>query len=199
MSEYGPGDLQQRMLALLGEAGTVGMPTIQLAQLIGVTAKRASKAAAALIARRYAARARIGIYMIRPAGKAALASGIRISSGPIDKNASVLARRITNSFRDRLWTSMRLRRIFTLRDIVADAEAGEKDAENDAGRYVRILSSAGYVRTEPGREPGTKPGSNGFKRFRLVKDTGPRAPLHRSKVGLIHDFNTGEDVPCTPR
>ena len=198
MSGFGPGELQARVLELLAEAGQSGMPTIKLAQLIGVTAKRTSKAAASLIARRYVIRARIGIYEITPAGKAALASGVRISSGPVNKNAA-LVRKVTNGFRDRLWTSMRLRGLFTLRDIVADAEAGEKDAENDAGRYVRILGSAGYVRTEASREPGTKPGSNGYKRFRLLKNTGPRAPLHRSKLGIVHDFNTGEDVPCSPR
>lgn len=187
------------MLALLAEAGPVGVPTVKLAQLIGITSKRASKAAASLIARRYAARPRIGIYAITPTGKLALASGVRISSGPLDKSASVLVRKVTNGFRDRLWTSMRLRRTFTIRDLLADAESGEKDAENDAGRYLRILASAGYVKIEAGREPGTKPGSNGFKRFRLAKNTGPRAPLHRSKLGLVHDFNTGEDLPCNPR
>ena len=199
MSGFGPGDLQQRMLELLAKAGATGMPTIKLAQLVGVTAKRTSKAAASLISRRYAVRARIGIYEITPAGRAALASGVRISSGPLDKNATVLVRPITNGFRDRCWTSMRLRRIFTIRDLVADAEAGEKDAENDAGRYVRILISVSYIKAETSREPGTKPGSNGYKRFRLVKNTGPRAPLHRSKLGIVHDFNTGEDLPCSPR
>lgn len=86
----------------------------------------------------------------------------------------------------------------TIHDLVCDAIRDEADAVNDASRYIRILKAAGYLAEMRGRAPGSRPGSNGFKRFRLIRNTGPRAPLHRSKLAILHDFNTGEDVACSP-
>lgn len=190
----GPGELQMAVLRAVSARGRAAV--IDVAQDLDVTAKRASKAAGALIGRRYLRRVRLGIYEVTSVGATALESGKVITSGPVDVDANVLARPATYGFRDRLWQSMRMRGSFTIHDLVSDAIDGEADAINDAGRYVRILKSAGYVKDLPGRVAGTRPGSNGYKRFRLARNTGPRAPLHRSKLGLVHDFNTGEDVPC---
>lgn len=194
MAGFGPGELQMAILKHV--AGHGSGATVDLALTLGIPAKHVSKAASLLMDRGYLTRRRIGIYMPTSAGLAALASGHIITSGPVDKNATVLNRGDANKFRDRLWRSMRLRLVFTINDIVSDAIDGEQDAINDAGRYLRILKSAGYVIELPGRVEGTRPGSNGFKRFRLSRNTGPRAPLHRSKLGILHDFNTREDVPC---
>lgn len=192
---FGPGELQTVVLRAVQKRGQAA--TLHIAQDLAVPEKRVSKAASSLIDRRYLRRVRIGIYEITPTGVAALATGQVITSGPIDASANALARPVTNGFRDRLWQSMRMRGSFTIHDLVCDAVDGEADAVTDAGRYIRYLKAAGYIRDLPGRVPGTKPGSNGFKRFRLAKNTGPRAPLHRSKLGVLHDFNTGKDVPCS--
>ncbi|WP_241648279.1 hypothetical protein [Paenirhodobacter populi] len=167
-----------------------------LAREYGISDKRISKAASSLHARGYLMRAVAGCYRLTDDGLAAVARGEVITSGPIDADATVLERAPTNGFRDKLWRTMRAQREFTVVDIVMDAADGEKDCVNDAYRYLRILKSAGYVIEMPGRVPGNKPGSNGAKVFRLVRDTGSRAPLHRSKLGIVHDFNIGEDVPC---
>ncbi|QXH25106.1 helix-turn-helix DNA binding domain protein [Rhodobacter phage RcWaterboi] len=194
MANFGPGELQMAVLQHLALPLTA--PTIQIALALGVTSKRVSKAAASLVDRGYISRDRPGIYKITFRGLQAIADGKVITSGPVDASGNVLSRPETNGFRDRVWRSMRLRGIFTIEDVVCDAVDGEKDAINDAGRYVRILRSAGYVIEMPDRRKGTRPRSNGMKRFRLDRNTGPRAPLYRSKLGLVHDFNTGEDFPC---
>lgn len=197
MSGFGPGELQMAVLKAVHDAGRES--TAGLAVRLGISAKRASKAASALVLRGYLVRIQAGLFKPTSTGTVATLSGKAITSGPIDADANVLHRAPTYGFRDRLWQSMRMRVSFTLQDIVSDAVDTEVDAINDASRYIRILKGAGYVRDLPGRVAGTRPGSNGYKRFRLVKNTGPRAPLHRSKRGLIHDFNTGEDVSCAPR
>lgn len=199
MSKYNPGKLQ---MAVLRQAGIMEPVTVaELATALDMPCKSVSKAASLLIARGYLSRRRVGLFDCTLAGREAIDSGRVITSGPLDAAANVLVRKATNGFRDRLWRSMRMRdgRSFTIHDLVCDAIDQETDAINDASRYIRILRAAGFVRELPGRAPGTRPGSNGFKRFGLVKNTGPRAPLHRSKLGIVHDFNTGEDVPCVPR
>ncbi|TKD17927.1 hypothetical protein FBT96_12340 [Rhodobacter capsulatus] len=194
MASFGPGELQMAVLQHI--ALPLIAPTIQIALALDVSPKRVSKAASALLDRGYISRVRPGIYKITFRGLQAIADGKIITSGPVDASLNVLARPETNGFRDRLWRSMRLRGTFTISDVVCDAVDGEKDAINDAGRYIRILKSAGYVLEMLDRRKGTRPGSNGLKRFRLHRNTGPRAPLHRSKLGIVHDFNTGEDFPC---
>lgn len=196
MSGFGPGELQTAVLKAVQDAGRD--TTASLAVQLGISAKRASKAASALVLRGYLVRIGVGCFKLTSTGTVALASSKVITSGPINADATVPHRAITYGFRDRLWQSMRMRGSFTIHDVVSDAVDAEADAINDASRYIRILKGAGYVRDLPGRVAGTRPGSNGYKRFKLVKNTGPRAPLHRSKRGVIHDFNTGEDVPCAP-
>lgn len=192
---FGPGELQMAVLRAVQKRGRAA--TIHIAEDLQVAPKRVSKAASCLVGRKYLSRIRIGIYAMTNAGVAALASGKVITSGPIDANSSALTRAATYGFRDRLWQSMRMRGSFTIHDLVCDAVNGEGDAVNDTSRYIRYLKLAGYVRELPGRVTGTKPGSNGYKRFRLIRNSGPRAPLYRSKLGVLHDFNTGEDVPCS--
>ena len=93
---------------------------------------------------------------------------------------------------------MRLRRRFVLADLVSDAAtADDRNPEDNLLRYLRALRRAGYIAELPNRAAGTAPTSNGFKRWMLAKDTGPRAPIILSKVAAIRDQNTGEDVPCS--
>lgn len=194
MAGFAPGELQMALLREVHARGSAA--TVNLAEALDVPPKRVSKAASSLIARGYLTRNRIGLYGISLRGAEAVRTGIVITSGPVDPDATVLARTITHGFRDRVWRSMRVRGSFTILDLVTDARRDEADAVNDTSRYIRILKAAGYLSDLPGRVPGTRPGSNGYKRFRLIRNSGPRAPLHRSRLGIVHDFNTGEDVPC---
>lgn len=85
---------------------------------------------------------------------------------------------------------------FTIGDIaMAAASAKDANAEDNVQRFLNVLRHAGYVVELPIRQRGTRLTSNGFKRFRLLKNTGPLAPGVRRR-DCIHDWNTGEDVPC---
>jgi len=91
---------------------------------------------------------------------------------------------------ERMWKVMRGLRRFTTEDIVQLAEV----SWNFANRYCRALRYIGYLR-EDGRQKLT-PG-RGKKQivYRLVKDTGPKAPTIRA-VCEVRDPNTGEKF-CT--
>lgn len=101
----------------------------------------------------------------------------------------------TWGLRARAWWVMRERRQFTVQGllrIVADSR--HSDAASNLGKYVRALTRAGIL-AEDGREPPASPTDNGVKRYRLVRNTGPRAPVWRASQGKVYDPNTGTDHP----
>ena len=104
------------------------------------------------------------------------------------------------TLRQRAWNAMRMSGAFTIGDIVMAAASGsERDADNNLQRYFCALVKARYLTVLPVRARGTKPTSNGFKRFRLLKDTGPIAPVYRANKGCLFDHNLGErgeSIPC---
>lgn len=139
-------------------------------------------------------RQRDGVLRLTEDGVAAAAEGTVIRG-----SRQKVSRSQRNTFRERAWRSMRVRRRFTISEVVSDA-AGPDDRQPDdnARRYVSRLRQAGFVMELPRRAPGTALSSNGFKRFALVRNSGPRAPVWCGEKGTVHDFNTGEDHPCTP-
>lgn len=133
-----------------------------------------------------------GHVSLTPAGASAAERGEVITGGP--KGQVKLVR---NTFRQRAWRAMRIRKSFTIGEIVADAATeGDVQARDNAARYLCRLGQAGYVAEARQRVPGTIAGSNGFKRYRLVKNTGPFAPVFREAMCAIHDPNLGKDVSC---
>ncbi len=170
----------------------------QMASDLGVSRRQAVDAAAKLIRRDYLTKMAIGCFQLTDAGLCAADAGEAITSGPMGKTGAVPVHKDT--FRQRAWNSMRFNRRFTIGQIVrAAARDGEKNARENARKYIMQLCKAGFLKEMPRRAPGTAPGSNGFKRFVLMRDTGRRAPVFRAEMQAMRDFNTGEDVPCAPR
>jgi len=90
---------------------------------------------------------------------------------------------------------MRMSGKFTVPEILRlAAQPGVRGGSADnLHRYLRALEAAGYVRRLPVREPGTAPGSNGYVRWLLVRDSGPVAPTIR-RDGTVLDRNSGEII-----
>lgn len=89
---------------------------------------------------------------------------------------------LPESAQQTMWRAMRILREFGLRDLVANAEmAGRSLKMTTATAYCNWLVRGGYLR------PPQKQGEP----YRLVKDTGPRAPqiLHFKQ---LFDANTGK-------
>ncbi len=103
---------------------------------------------------------------------------------------------VTTGLRQRAWWVMRRRRAFTLPELLAVvADGHEKDAKRNIGRWLRQLASAGYLKVDGVRVPGTALTSNGFLRYILVRDLGRKAPVVRARHGVVFDPNNGETFP----
>ena len=164
---------------------------------LGLTRRQVSDGAAKLAYRKYLCRMERGCYQLTDAGLAAAAAGEVITSGPLGPDTKAVRSKVSNTFRDRAWRAMRVRRQFTMDDIVADAATDDDaDPKNNVARFIRFLRLSGYVAEQRSRQPGTRLTSAGLKRFSLIRDTGPLAPVFRPKTGMVHDYNIGEDVPC---
>lgn len=104
-------------------------------------------------------------------------------------------RLMADTLRQRAWAAMRVRRVFTVGDLVTDAARDEAKAGVNIHRFLDELCRAGVVRKEPrAGKPRAEPVA-----YRLLRNSGPIAPVTSRKLGLVHDFNTGEDLPCTAR
>lgn len=192
-----PGAVPTTLLRHLA-GGDICLTVTQMAEALGVTRLQASNAAARLIRRDYLVKMAGGCFQLSDLGRAAAEAGTVITSGPMGKRNAVTVYRDT--FRQRAWASIRFNRRFTISQIVrAAARNDEKNARENARKYIALLAAAGFVKELPRRAPGNAISSNGFKRFMLVRDTGRRAPVYRESLHAMHDFNTGEDVPCSPR
>jgi len=88
--------------------------------------------------------------------------------------------------RTKSWQSMRILREFSLADLQVTAEV----TYDSAKKYVRLLERAGYL-LRVVRHSG-QPGS--YARWRLVRDSGPVAPILRGglRPDRVYDPNLQE-------
>lgn len=169
-----------------GKAHTLG----RLAESLGRSGDQVSDAAGLLANRDFLIVVSRGEYRLTKEGKAAAAAPDSIAFG------SATGRKRAGGFRSRCWRAMRVRRQFTMSDILMDGADGEADPYGNLHRYLRALRLAGYVRELPTRRADTKPFSGGLKRFRLEQDTGPKAPVFSKVRKCLFDPNIGKDVSC---
>lgn len=85
----------------------------------------------------------------------------------------------------RAWQAMRVLRRFTTADVIMTAEVGESACR----KYLRGLALTGFLVLERGRVSG-RAGSRDV--WRLVRDTGPVAPIRRWDGTGVFDPNTGD-------
>ena len=86
---------------------------------------------------------------------------------------------------ERIWTSMRVMRAFTLTEIVATAEV----PINYVKAVVLAYRCAGVIRQTGEPVPYGKPG---VRTYLLVRNTGPHAPRIRKNRTVIFDPNRNE-------
>jgi len=136
-----------------------------------------------------------GCFRLTKDGEARLDAGDKFTSGPRGPLKRTRGPR-RDRLRQRAWNAMRIKRRFTLEDVLTLAMTGdEKDPLSNLGRYLNALVKAGIlsVRGSRARAPGDAPTSNGVKVFRMEKDTGDIAPSVK-KTGVF-DHNTRELSP----
>lgn len=196
VDRHHPGKAPTAMLQKL--AAGMCLSIADLALELDLTRPQAYNAASKLLRRGYLQRMAVGCYQLTDAGCAAAAAGEVITSGPRGPIGKV--REYRDTLRERAWRAMRIRRRFTVPDLISDASSvADKNPRDNLHRYLQGLCGAGIVIELPNRATGTKPSSPGFKRWMLSRDTGPRAPVILTSRQVVHDFNTGEDLPCSRR
>lgn len=182
-----PGEIPTAILTTLGHGSCLTID--QLDTALPLNRRQISDGAAKLILRGLAERVEAGCYQLTSAGLEAAARGEAITSGPMGRHTAKARKPIADTLRQRAWTAMRMSGAFTVGALVMAAGRGEADAENNLQRYLRRLKGAGYVAELPVRERGTALTSNGFKRYRLIRDTGPAAPVWSDARGRIIEHN----------
>lgn len=174
--------------------------TDELDDRMNLSRRQISDSAGSLIMRGFVERIEIGCYQITNEGRQAIETGQVIRSGPYRPDRGKCRAPQKNTLRQRAWNAMRMGGAFTIGDLVMVAAKGkEVDADGNLRRWLKLLVRAGYLTELPVRAKSTKLTSNGFKRFRLIKNTGPVAPVWRPKKGDLFDHNlgdSGEAVPC---
>lgn len=186
-----PGSVMTKLIQALSDGSCQTMD--ELAERLPLTRKQITQGATKLILRDYAERVEKGCYRLTPAGRRALDSGESIIAA--EPNARRPPRRHT--FRQRLWNAMRMSGTFTAGDLIMAARGPRDDyPEQNAASYISRLRRAGYLMEMARRVPGTAPTSRGHKQYRLVRNTGPVAPVWNAKLRAFRDHNSGEDVPC---
>lgn len=185
---------QQLLTAAEKMVGTESCVTSEmLANATGLSLRQVSAGCVTLIRRELMERIEPGCYFVTEAGKMAIAEGGRVASGQTTSRE----RTVTGGLRARAWRAIRIRKKFSVAELVRiTAEGTENDAEENLRKYVRALRQAGYLAPMARKEPGMVPQSNGFTRYLLVRDTGPQAPVWRQSRNAVFDPNTGEESPC---
>ena len=162
-----------------------------------IARKEIVKSIGGLISRGYVERIERGCYQLTDAGESSRHNNETLKSGPNRRHTAKARKAMPNTFRQRAWNAMRISVSFTVPDIVAVAKTeNDKKAELNLQRYFHRLNAAGYLLQLSMRARGTRPGSNGFKRYRLINNTGDFAPVYQEKTGGMFDHNTREVVTC---
>lgn len=169
-----------------------------------LTRRQVANGVVGLMCREYFQRHDDGGYVLTKSGIAAKQSGKPIKSGPYRPLTQKRVRkRRKRTFRQRVWSALGVKEkgqsVFTVKDIRTLVETGvEKNPANNIQNFIRVLVKAGYVQVMPRRQTGAAMTSNGFKRFRVLRWTGPDAP--RLKAGrdgarpILFDPNTEESI-----
>lgn len=158
----------------------------------GLERQRVKRAVGRLVVRGLAERAAIGCYRPTPEGLARKASGRPLTSGPRTWYAK--ARRRPASLRVRIWRAIRVKQheVFTTADVVRLVARDDENLTMLAAavrEYVGFLVKSGHL--HPLR-PAPRDGKAApLKRYRLVLNTGPEAPMVAAGRKTLCDPNTG--------
>lgn len=165
------------------------LTTAQIAEATGLERKAVTQAVGKLIHRDLLERAEVGCFRLTPAGAAAQAQGVELTSAPLRPYTD--CRKHKGSLRVRAWRALRSLGKATIGEVQAMAARDERDAQGGVQRYLLLLERAGYLRRlrKQGRE----------LRYALIRNTGPEAPMVARDRRSVKDPNTGEVHPCAER
>lgn len=178
-------------------AVTEGCRTIaELAEETGLEAKQVSTTCRILKRRQMVAQHKPGCYRLTAIGQVARqAAAEPARSGPQRRLTGRRKPNAKTTFRDRLWRFLRLNPKATISRLVRLAGEGRpKQEAANAHAYLRVLKRAGVIVEMRQRAEANSPTSNGEKRWLIVTDLGPRAPVWRPAKRELFDPNSGQNI-----
>jgi DNA-binding transcriptional MocR family regulator len=176
---------RQMAIARLLEPGPC-LTVDEMADASALPRRSVAHACGQLVRRGWVDRLERGCFTLSPEGRRALAAGETIVSGPIGPLTTRARRPRRRTIHDKMWSAIRIAKKFDLARLEELAGASTTNAR----RFVGALSRTGYL-AELRRQPGEAPSSNGFKRWILVDDPGPQAPILKAD-GRVWDPNRRE-------
>jgi len=188
--------IAKHQIAVMGAIGR-GLRTLeQLVEHLPIPRNYVVRPLSRLVTKGHVERDEDGGYKLTSEGLSFIASGETIRygrTGPRSKVRTVKG----DYFRQRAWNAMRLQPRFMLTDILLLAQTpGDHDPTTNLRSYVHQLAASGFVLVLPDRVPSSGLTRTPHKVFRLVRDSGEKAPKYRRERRVMHDPNTGEDFPC---
>lgn len=185
--------LAESLLTVLA-ASPAERAVADLAAQLGRDRHAVDKALVVLHRRELVERVALGVYRLTDAGRAVLAEGGAVRAGAPGQARRAQVR--VQTLRHRLWTALAHRRKATLPELLTLVVAGgERNAEHNARRYLRLLERTGYLVRLSTRAPGPAPTSPGGIKWLVVRWTGPRAPVARARCTAVYDPNLGQTLP----
>ena len=144
-----------------------------------------SQACSRLVRRGLLVRQERGLYKLQGTGKEEL------TCGPKGCLTQVIKVPRAKPFYERVWKVLRMRDKVSTEEITSFVcDDTVKDAHNVVVRYTRLLHRSGYLRRLH-RIKG-QGSSLGHIRYRLLRNTGSKAPIWSHKFGKIYDRNLGK-------
>lgn len=166
------------------------LTVVEIAAALDVTTHAVSAAMTHLVSRGLVDRKAIGCFALTDEGAAWRASGRSVSVNAPRPTALPTRKPKRLALSDRAWAALRIRQKATVFDLAELARRGEATAEARIRAYLLALERAGYV-VRLARPESTRPRGKAA-RWLLVRDTGPLAPVVRTKRGDVWDRNTGQ-------
>lgn len=173
------------------------LTSLNLRVATGIEGRKVADAIGRLVSKGLVERKQVGCFQLTKDGKSFLENGQEITSGP---NGPLTGKRRPNkksTVRQRAWNVMRMGNAFSIPDLLlAVMTPDDGDPTSNLQRYLKALVGAGYLAELPTRKRGTRLTSNGFKRYRLIRNSGEIAPSISSPDDRVSDRNLAEDASC---
>lgn len=140
---------------------------------------------------------RPGCYVLTEKGRAMDIEMAKFTSGPKGPTGKVRSFG-ENTLRAKFWRLLRARRKLSVPEalsVLLDNADDEINATSNLQKYVRLLVRSGVVEVMRLREAATSMTSNGAKRYFLIRDLGPLAPVPSKSE--LYDPNANQKIEYT--
>lgn len=166
--------------------------------VLELTVKQVIKARGRLHSKGYVGHKSGGVYFITDKGINAIESNDYIRSGPTGPYTAKCQKIHKGTLIYYLWAALRTKGTATISELLTLTPIESKDYDKtyeNARRLLHWLHKAHIIRKLPRKQAGLSQTSNGFIRYQLMIDLGPKHPVIRVRKHQIFDQNKQINIP----